>query len=202
MLTGVVLAGGYSSRLGGSKPSVEVAGMPLLQYALTALGSMVDEVVITIAPDQTLPSLRSDVQVVVCEDLLPDRGPLTGIFTGLQCARSEYAIVIPCDAPFIEPELLRLLLDSRHGHDAVIPVVDGRPDVMLGVYRKTCIPALERALNSDDFAVSAFLRHLRVCYIDEEQLREADGMLRSFFNVNSREQLATARQAFVIAQHP
>jgi len=202
MLTGVVLAGGYGSRLGASKPCVELAGEPLLQYALTALGGTVDEVVITIAPDQVLPSLRCDVPVVVCEDLLPERGPLTGIFTGLQCARSEYAIVIPCDAPFMETELLRLLLDSRHGHDAVIPVVDGRPDVMLGVYRRTCIPALERALNSDDLAVNSFLRHLRACYIEEERLREADGMLRSFFNVNDPEQFATARQAFVIAQHP
>lgn len=200
MLTGVILAGGLSSDMGQSTASVELAGTPLIQYAISALAHAVDELVITIAPDQELPPLKCDVPVVVCEDLLPDRGPLTGIFTGLQCARADYAVVVPCDAPFIEPALLRLLLDERRGHDAVVPTVDGRPEPQLAVYQKTCIPALQRALNSEDFALTTFLRHVRVCYVEEERLREADSLLRSFFNINDPQQLAKAQRAFVTAR--
>jgi molybdopterin-guanine dinucleotide biosynthesis protein A len=191
MPTGVVLAGGLH-HANENSPGALVDGRSPLQRVLDALASVVDDVVITTGPDQPLPFVRCDLPVVVCEDLLPHRGPLTGIFTGLQCARSEYALVVPCDTPFIQPGLLRDLLASRHGYDAAVPVLAGHLRPLPGVYRNTCVPALARALNGEDLSVTAFLRDLRACLLDEERVRHADPGLRSFVDTTRRRRDAAA----------
>ncbi len=195
MLTGVVLAGGHTASFNGNKAGAVLEGIPVVQYVLDALASVVDDIVITTGPDQPLPDVRCELPVVVCEDLLPERGPLTGILTGLQCARSEYTVVVPCDTPFVEPTLLRSLIALRHGYDAVVPVVGGRPRPLPAVYRKTCIPALERALNGDDLSVTSFLLHVRPCVLEEHRVRETDPELRSFVNINRPRDAAKARRA-------
>ena len=186
MTTAVVLAGGAGSRIGGDKPSVKIGGLPLLQRTLDALAPVVSRVVLTVAPGQRLPEVQTDLQIVVCEDLLPARGPLTGIFTGLNCARTTEVLVVPCDAPLIRPELLALLL-KQTGASAVVPEAHGRLQPTFGVWSQRAASAIVGALNSDDLSVRAILAEIDARIIHEEQLRTVDPDLRSFLNVNTRD---------------
>jgi len=192
MVTGLILAGGQGARIGGNKPSVELRGQPLLQWVVDAVERVADRIVFAIAPDQELPPLRCRVPAVTCEDMLPGRGPLTGILSGLQAAESDHVLAVPCDAPFLQPRLLEALLSMRHRMDAVVPVVDGHAQAVVAVYAKTCLTPIEFALNSGDLSMQALLRGLTVRYVQEDELRAFDPELRSFFNVNTPAQLEAA----------
>jgi len=188
-MTGVILAGGQGVRIGGDKPQVKLGGRPLLQWAVDAMQHAVPRIVIAVAPGQQLPSLKSRVPVGVCEDLLPGRGPLSGIYTALRCADAGHVLAIPCDAPLIAPELLRLLLERRNGFDAVIPEAGGRLQTAIGVYARSSIHAMTEVLNSDDRSVRALLQRLDVNVVAEAEVRTADPELRSFVNVNTPQEL-------------
>ncbi|MHB8375860.1 MAG: molybdenum cofactor guanylyltransferase [Dehalococcoidia bacterium] len=184
MTTGVVLAGGAGWRIGGDKPSVVVAGRPLLQWVVDALEPVVSRIVLTIAPGQVLPPVETTLPVVVCEDLLPARGPLTGIYTGLSCARAPEVLVVPCDAPLIRPALLQLLL-SHTGFGAVVPEANGRLEAAFGVWSLRSTSAIVGALNGEQLSVRALLRQVDARIVGEDELRAVDPDLRSFCNVNT-----------------
>jgi molybdopterin-guanine dinucleotide biosynthesis protein A len=192
MATALILAGGHGKRIGGNKPGVELGGRPLLQWVVDAVETVADTIVFSIAPDQELPALKCRARALVCEDLLPDCGPLTGIFSGLQSTSSEHALAVPCDAPFLQPRLLEMLWSQRHGYDAVVPVVGGHHQTLVAVYGRTCVEPIEFALNSGDLSMRTLLGKLKVRYVEEDELRRFDSELRSFQNVNTRTELQAA----------
>ena len=193
MTTGVVLAGGAGSRIGGDKPSVVVAGRPLLQWVVDALAPVVSRIVLTVAPGQTLPSIETALPLVVCEDLLPARGPLTGIYTGLSCARAPEVLVVPCDAPLIRPALLEHLL-THTGATAVVPEADGRLQTAFGVWSQRSTSVLVGALNGEHLSVRAVLDQVDARIVGEDELRAADPDLRSFCNVNTPDDVACVEE--------
>jgi molybdopterin-guanine dinucleotide biosynthesis protein A len=198
MLTGVVLAGGRSWT-GEVRVEATLAGVPLLQHAVDVLQQVVDDIVITIDPDQVLPPFHSRVPTFVCEDLLPDRGPLSGIYTGLECTRSGHIIVVPCDAPFMEPALLRLVSAYVRGFDAAVPYAEGRLHVFPAAYAQSCAVRVLQALNSGDLSVTRLISSLRAQVVDEEQLREADPMMHSFINPGDMKRFRRAERSLAIA---
>lgn len=192
MIEGVLLAGGMGTRIGGKKPDRLLGGRTLLQRALDALQQVAPHIILSIAPGQEHPVLDARVPVILCEDLLPSRGPLTGIYTGLQSSDAEAVLVVPCDAPFLDPAVLRMLLARRHGFDAVVPETGGRLHPAVGVYARSCLPPLVDALNSDNLSIRGLLANLRVDIVPEEDLRALDRQLRTFFNVNTAADLRRA----------
>jgi molybdopterin-guanine dinucleotide biosynthesis protein A len=192
MISGAVLAGGTGSRIGGAKPSRLLGGRTLAQWALDGVQRAAPMVMFAVAPDETPPDLDARVPVIVCEDLLPGRGPLAGIYTALRCSGADAVVVVPCDAPFVEPALLELLLAQRQGWDAVVPEAGGRLQTAFGVYTGRCLPALIEALNGGDLSVHALLSRLRVRVVPEADVRAVDPELRSFFNVNTEADLCRA----------
>jgi len=192
VITGIVLAGGLGTRIGGDKASRLLAGRPLTQWAVDALERVVDEIIIAVAPGQIPPPINARVPAIACFDLLPGQGPLTGIYTGLDAARSHSAVVVPCDAPFVEPALLNLLIERARGWDAAVPEAHARLHPTISVYTRACLPALIQALNGDDLSLRSFLARLRTRIVPEQDVRAVDPELRSFFNVNRLSDLCRA----------
>jgi molybdopterin-guanine dinucleotide biosynthesis protein A len=184
VISGVILAGGDGTRIGGDKAMRLLGGRPLVQWAVEGLERVVDDIVISLAPGQRPPPVRARVPAVACVDLLPARGPLTGIYTGLDASRADHVVVVPCDAPFVEPGLLELLMARRGGWDAVVPQVGRLSHATIGVYARSCLPALVDTLNGADLSLRSFLLRVQTCIVAEQDVREADPDLRSFFNVN------------------
>lgn len=189
-MIGVILAGGRGVRMGGDKPGALLLGKPLLQWVVDAMQEAASAIILAVAPGQRLPPLTSRVPLFVGEDLLPHRGPLSGVYTGLAYAEADHVLVAPCDAPLLRPQLLRLLISRRNGVDAVVPEALGEPQPAVGVYARSCLPALIQTLNSADRSFRAFLARITVDVVPEELVREADAELASFRNANTREALA------------
>jgi molybdopterin-guanine dinucleotide biosynthesis protein A len=111
-VTGIVLAGGRSTRFGGDKLAVEVDGRPLLHRAIDAVAEVADQVVVVIGADAPEPTLPSDlpVPVVVARDAIAGQGPLAGLAAGLAAASHPLALLVGGDQPDLQPEVLRELL--------------------------------------------------------------------------------------------
>jgi molybdopterin-guanine dinucleotide biosynthesis protein A len=112
-VTGIVLAGGRSTRFGGDKLAVVIGGRPLLHLAIEAVGGVVDEVVVVVGADAPAPLMPDGlwVPVVIARDAVAGQGPLAGLAAGLAVASHPLALLVGGDQPALQPALLRELLN-------------------------------------------------------------------------------------------
>lgn len=130
----------------------------------------------------------------VYPDIHPGYGPLMGLYSGLKVIDTDFAFLVAVDMPFLSPDLLRFLLSLTPDHDVVIPRAHDRLHPLCAVYRReTCLPAIEQAIVCKQRRLIAFHADVRVREVGEQQLRKIDPDLRSLMNVNTPEDLATAR---------
>lgn len=193
-VSAVVLAGGMSRRLGRDKAVEPLAGEPLIRRVLSRVAQVTDETVVVVNHAARASELPLGGDVATAVDRYPDSGSLGGIFTGLEAARSEWALVVACDMPFLNIPLLRRILSLREGRDAVVPVVDGRPEPTHAVYSRKCLPHIERRLQANDLKISRFFEDVDVGFLPQQAVEEYDPGHLSFFNVNTEQDLERARQ--------
>jgi len=182
------MAGGRSRRLGRDKALLVAGGETLLVRALRIVGEVTAEQFI-IGPAERREQ-ASGVRVLA--DELPGSGPLGGICTALRAASHDHLLVVACDMPFLNPDLLRCLLSLADGYDVVLPRVDGRGEQLHAVYARSCIEPIAAQLQAGDFKIDRFFTRVRVRSVDEDELRRHDPDLRSFRNVNTPEDWAEA----------
>ncbi|MGE3072990.1 MAG: molybdenum cofactor guanylyltransferase [Dehalococcoidia bacterium] len=195
-ISGVVLAGGTSRRFGSDKASALLAGRPMLQWVVDALGGVAVEIVISAAEGQVLPDVTCRVPIRVVTDPVKGQGPLVGMLAGLEASTNETCLVVSCDAPLVQPKLLRGLarrLADRQ-FEGVIPEVGGRLQALMAAYRRSEVVAVMRgSRDSGNLSVSAAVSKLtHVVTIGEAELLAFDPDLRSFMGVNSAEEMARA----------
>ncbi len=189
-VTPIVLAGGAGTRLGGvNKALVEVGGRRVIDRLLDALRPLGAEIVI-VNNDGSLAGLPG---TRVVTDVEPGAGALMGLYSGLRVVRTPLATVTACDMPFVSTAVLRALIALAPAYDAVVPLVDDRPEPLHAVYRTTCLPAIEAALAAGRKRLIAFFDDVRVRYVPQAALRAWDPDGRSFLNINRPEDLAAAR---------
>lgn len=180
MTTGLVVAGGYSTRFGlAEKPLVEVAGEPMLARVVRTLAAVVDDVVIDCRDDQIAPFRTAledtDVDRRFAVDDEPDRGPVAGLATGLREIDDAETVVVSCDRPGVTPALLNRLQSARREQaaDAAVPVIDGRFQPLCGVYRTNSLrTAAERAIETDERRLCSIPRALSSHTVTERALAD------------------------------
>ncbi len=182
-VTGAVLAGGRSSRLGRDKALIEVGGETLLARAVRILSGVCGEVLVIGPPERR--AVVPGVRVVV--DERPGVGPLGGIATALRAMRGDRLLAIATDMPLLNPDLLRYLLALAPEHDVTIPRVEGRTQQLHAVYARSCLPAIDEQLARDDFKIDRFFAQVRVRIVEEDEVRRFDPDLRSFRNINTED---------------
>jgi len=189
-VSAAVLAGGASRRMAEDKAWLALAdGRAFVARAVDVLAELASEVFI-VANDPRFASLG----VPVFADDHPGAGPLGGIATALRRASHARVLIAACDLPFMSPAVWRFLLGRLDtAHDAVIPVVDGRWQVLHAVYTRAGLPIISNALRSGDLTVETAMRRLRSRSVPGEELRVVDPDLRSFMNVNTLDDLRLAR---------
>jgi len=181
-VTGIVLAGGVSRRLGADKALLTLDGETFLARAVRRLSELCQEVLISVRPGQVLPDAYG---LRIVEDAAPGLGPLGGLAAGLAASDNEWHLVLACDLPAVRPELLELLGARASGVDAVVPHAHGRLQPLVAAYARTCLEPAQAMLSSGRRAVAAMLEQVRVSVIEEHYLRAADPDLVSFQNVNT-----------------
>ncbi|MEO6797925.1 MAG: molybdenum cofactor guanylyltransferase [Candidatus Dormibacter sp.] len=176
----IVLAGGQSRRMGRDKAGLPAGDETLLERIITRLTPVVDEVILAGGAPLSLPNGVRSVA-----DRYPDTGPLAGIHAGLLAAMGDRALVVACDYPDIDPEIVRFLQARVAGVEAVVPRIAGQAQGLCALYRVGVASHAERLIAAGERRVNALLEACAVRYLDEMELRGVDPGLRSFRNLNT-----------------
>lgn len=191
---GIVLAGGRSARLGHDKLAEVFGGRTLVEIVVECVASLVDEVVIVTAGDWMMTEFEELPSVRVVTDLFPGKGPLVGLYTGLKESRSELNLVVAADMPFLRAGLLRYMLDLADGYDVVVPRIGDQVEPLHAVYTANCLPRIETMLAEGELSVYRLIPRLVARYVDEDEVAAIDPERRSFFNINTEDDLRRARE--------
>jgi molybdenum cofactor guanylyltransferase len=193
-VTGVILAGGKSRRMGADKRFVTVGGASLLDRCLSVMSEQFSEVLIITAQDSA-PLSRPGY--AVHRDVIPDCGSLGGLYTGLAKASQARVFVVACDMPFLNAGMIRWFLSRDLEADIVIGRVAGGLQPMHAVYGKNAMPYLERMARVGHLKIQDIVSEpsLKITIVDSSEWQHLDPESQSFRNVNTPADLDAARSA-------
>jgi len=187
MLTVCIQAGGQSSRMGEDKALKPFLGRPLIQRVIERLSPVADELIVTTNRPEDYAFL--DLRLVA--DLKPGRGALGGLYTAIASAAHPIVAVVACDMPFASGALLeagsRLLVEEEA--DVVIARSDEGYEPLHAIYRRaTCLPAIEAAIDADQWKVIAWFPQVKVRVLTPDEIKRYDTLGLAFWNVNTPEE--------------
>jgi molybdopterin-guanine dinucleotide biosynthesis protein A len=201
MGAGVIVAGGRSTRFGDRDKAVaDLAGTPMIRRVADRIGTVVDELVVNCRDDQ-IEAIEAALSggglaPTFAPDERPDEGPVAGIATGLAAVEAEYALVVACDMPFVDPDFLESLFERASGHDAAVPQPDEWFQTTQAVYRAgPMVAACEDALERGEGRIVEPLFELDYVVVDRDEV-EAQTTLETFENINTREEFEAAVERF------
>ena len=185
-ITGVVLAGGASKRMGRSKAQLPVGDRRMIEWIVRAMDCLFDEIIVVTHHPQSFPMLEN---VHFVQDAVPvaTRSSLVGLYTGLLHARNETIFVVPCDMPLLNRGLIEYMIGLLDGEDVRVPMTGSHFQPLHAFYRKTCLPHMRRSIDQQQYKVIHFYDEVLVRTVDEATIKTYDPELISFMNVNSEE---------------
>ena len=201
-VSGIVLNGGLSRRMGSDKCGLVVGGRSLIERTLDVLAKLFDEILVVGRPIPDAiagsPVSRHASRVTRhVPDAIPGSGPLAGIYTGLLAMTRPLGFFVACDMPCLDPEVIRRQIDVARASDAdvVVPCWEDRRvqvctpyvEPLHALYSQDCLPAARRQIESGDFRIRGFFRHVKVLFWDVR----AEGIsTKPFTNINTKSDLA------------
>jgi molybdenum cofactor guanylyltransferase len=190
-VTGVLLAGGKSTRMGQDKRFLPIGGQTLLERGLCAMCALFQRVCVVIAQDSPFPP----AQVPVFRDVVPDCGSLGGLYTGLREASTPYIFVAACDMPFLNANLVKYMIELREGADIVVASWKNRLQPTHAIYAKRCLASFEDMIRTHEMKIQNIFQHssLSVRFVTENEVSQFDPEGRSFININNTADLEAAR---------
>lgn len=188
-LTGIVLAGGKSRRLGTDKAQVTVGGRSIINRVMDALEGFCDEVLI--AANDPAPYEILGLRIVPDEE--PGGGSVMGVYSALKVAANRFAFVVACDMPFLSRPFIEFMAGMDRDYDVLAPYVSGHIEPLHAIYSQACIPAMEKLIAGGDKKIINFYDDIKLVLIQEERVNRfsPDGLV--FMNVNTPEDLEKAR---------
>ena len=185
----IILCGGRSKRMGKDKGSMVLNGKPLILHVLDIVKEVADEIIIVLRDKNQFFEYSkilgnvNDVSVV-CDKLI-DQGPLIGILTGLNSLKSDKALILPCDSPYITKNFILniFVIFESSNYDAVVPIWDnGHIEPLHSIYKKNILNSIDNLVDNGKRDVSSLINSLNVNFVDVEDL---DPTLFSFQNMNT-----------------
>lgn len=187
-VTGVILAGGQSRRMGQNKALLTLGGQRLIDRVVGTMRQVCTHLLLV----TNTPELYADLALPMVGDVMPDKGSLGGIYSALYHATTPYCLTVACDMPFLQVAMLRYLIDQIGNYDVVIPEIEGEQQPLHAVYSQACLTPIEQRLQANRLRIVGFLPDVRVRIVTADELRPFDPALMAFQNLNTPEEFASA----------
>jgi molybdopterin-guanine dinucleotide biosynthesis protein A len=188
-VTGVIQAGGRSTRMGGEpKALLPLGGRRIIERVLAAIAPVVDDVLVV----TNTPERYAFLGLPMVGDAYPDGGALGGIYTGLRAAASPAVFTVACDMPFVHPAMVRMVVERAGEADVVVPRTGEQLETMHAVYGKACLPPMEACLRAGRLKIVGFFPEVRVVEVDAALMAQHRAPDIAFMNVNTPADLARA----------
>ena len=189
-ITGVIQAGGRSTRMGGQpKALMELGGRRIIDRVADVVREVAEDVLIV----TNTPDLYASLGLPMVPDVFPDHGSLGGIYSGLRAARGDAVFTVACDMPFLMPEVARLVTARAGEADVVAPRVGAQWETLHACYGRACLGPIEARLRAGRLKIVGFYGDVRVLAIGEGEVARFRAPEVVFMNVNTPEELEAAR---------
>ena len=199
MKSSIILCGGQSRRMGKDKGSLIIKDKPMIKYILSTLNNEIDEVIIVLNDNKRIDKYMEFInpedysyKLKFVEDKIKNKGPISGILTGLENISSEYAIVFPCDNPFVTKNTIQTLFNEITCNiQAVVPYHDPEnklktSEPLHSIYNKNIIPLIDNLILNDSLHIKGIIEKIdtKFVLIDNEKI-----LKKEFRNLNHPEDL-------------
>ena len=181
-ITGIILAGGKSKRMGTDKTLLKLNGVSLLERTIQNLQPVCTSLLIS----SNNPKHKSFGHKIV-PDELQDGGPIIGIYSCLKKSETDWNFVLSADAPFLEKEFIQHLISQTGKFDAIVPIHKKGNEPLIALYNKSSLPVIEKRIHSGNFKMYDLVEHLNTKFINAETWLEKYPKL--FHNINRPEDL-------------
>jgi len=181
--SGIILAGGLSSRMGADKNLMAYSNETLIEHMVKEMRQVVDEIII--ASNHTAKyGIPGTTEV---QDIYPGMGPLGGIHAGLLATKKPWAFVVATDMPLFRAELANFILERCAEYDVVVPYINGRWEPLCAAYSRECIKPIGECLKADIRQIHRFYSQVKVLKVGEKELRAVGKIDELFYNMNTPE---------------
>lgn len=179
----VILCGGESRRIGANKAFLLVCGRPIIERQMAILRSLFDRILLATRTPQEYVHLG----VEIVKDEGTRSGSLVGIWSGLRASRGPAAFFVACDMPFLNPTLIKYMVDLSPKYDVVIPQTEKGLEPTHAIYSKSCLPHIESQVTAGQFKIINFFSHVRVRVLSVKEVRRLDPSGLGLVNINTPE---------------
>jgi molybdopterin-guanine dinucleotide biosynthesis protein A len=187
-ISGVMLAGGKSSRMGQNKALMSLGGRRLIDRVASVLREVFRELLLV----TNSPEVYADLSVPMVSDVFPDKGSLGGIYSAIYHASTPYCLIVACDMPFLNAAVMRYLVEHMADYDVVVPEIHGELQPLHAVYSKACLEPIAHCLEANRLKVVGFFPEVRVRTVTASELQSLDPELLAFQNLNTPEEFQAA----------
>lgn len=192
-ITGIILAGGESTRMGQDKASIEMGGVSLVKKNVDLFRRLFGDVIVISKKTGRFGELGCRE----VRDSFPQQGAMIGLLTGLRESGTEYIFVTACDMPFLKEKVIELIIKKGEGFDVSLPVISGKQNPLHAIYSKRCYRKVLAFMEKEGKSLNRFINELpqdKVRIVTEKEIREIDPDALSLFNMNTPEEYEKAKE--------
>ena len=184
-MTGIILAGGKSRRMGESKAFMDAGGVPLFERVYRIFKEIFPEIIIVANDSRPFERYEARLQ----KDIILNKGALGGLYTGLFHSPSYHTFCTACDMPLLNTWVIKYMVEERDEYDVIVPKTHDGLHPLHAIYSKKCLNPMRQLLTRNDLKIVNFYHQVRVRYIEEMEIRKFDPHMRSLINVNTEEEM-------------
>jgi len=188
-ISGIILSGGKSLRMGEDKAFLQIGGVPIITRIYNLFKELFQEVIIVTNQREFFKTFDSKIY----QDLIPEKGALGGLYTGIFFSSFQYSFCVACDMPFLNKFLVEHLIKNIQDNDVVVPRTRDGMQPLHAIYSKNCIHPIERIIQEGKYKIVDMYTMVRVKIVDEKEFLFLDPLRESFINVNTPEELLSLR---------
>jgi len=189
-ITGIILSGGKSIRMGENKAFIQVEGVPIIKRIYDLFNELFQEVIIV----TNQKDLFSNFDSKIYSDLIPGKGALGGLYTGIFFSSFHYSFCVACDMPFIKKSLVQYLIEGIDGEDVIVPRTKDGLQPLHAIYSKNCVDPIRKIMEEGKSSIIDFYYQVNVKIVDEKDFLCFDPGGESFINVNTPDELRSIRR--------
>jgi len=188
-MVAIILSGGDNRRMLCNKAFLQIGQKTIIEREIEVLSSLFSRIIVV----SNTPESHEHLRVSLVSDLVPGKGPLGGIYSGLMASKDEYNFVVGCDLPFLNTGLISYMIGLINDHDIIVSKLNGLVEPLHAIYSKRCLIPIKRQLDINELKIQSFFGEVKVRYIRESEIKKYNPKGIAFFNVNTEEDLGKAR---------
>jgi len=186
MMNAILLAGGKSTRFKKNKAIAEYNGQRLIEHTSNLLNKHFDQVYLVVDSKEKYSFIKN---CKIVEDIIPNKGPVGGIYTGLMASNRKYNYIMACDMPLMSGRFIEYIKNWEQNYDVLLPEYNGYIEPLAGIYSKKCLPVIEKNLRNGNLSIRDFLKEVKMQSIDESLIKRNFSNKNIFYNINYQKDL-------------